>query len=139
MKGLGDAATVRMRIRALIGVLALLCEPVSVSVAETVTISMNDRAFHPQRVVVKAGDTVKWENNDTEIHNVVSGATLYDPNLGHPMMSGVVMWNSTYAFTFAEPGSYRYLCFIHTSMEGQTGVKGMVGEVIVTDGAESPR
>ncbi len=118
----------------LLGVLATVFW-VSEGVAETVTVTMKDRAFTPQRVVVKAGDTVKWENNDTEIHNVISGATPYDPNLGHPMMSGIIMWNSAYAFTFAEPGSYRYMCFIHSSMESdQQKVRGMVGEVVVTSG-----
>ena len=115
---------------------SLLASPAQ---AETVTISMKDRVFIPEKITVKMGDTVFWENNDTELHNVISGATPYDPDLGHPMMSGIIMWKARYAFTFTKPGSYRYLCFIHSSMEGQTGVKGMVGEVIVTDGAESPR
>ena len=134
MKGLGEAVTVRMRYRALIGVLAMLCLPVSASVAETVTISMKDRAFHPQRIAVKVGDRVQWVNDDTELHNVISGATPYDPNLGHPMMSGIVMWNASYVFTFTTPGLYPYLCFIHSWMEDPSaGVKGMVGEIVVKE------
>lgn len=108
---------------------SLLASPAQ---AETVTISMKDRAFHPQRIEVKVGDRVQWVNEDTELHNVISGATPYDPDLGHPMMSGIVMWNASYVFTFTKPGSYRYLCFIHSSMEDPSvGVKGMVGEIIV--------
>jgi len=118
----------------LVCALAAMPALASQGIAETVTITMKDRAFTPQRIVVKVGDTVKWENQDTELHNVISGATLYDPDLGHPMMSGVIMWNSTYAFSFAQPGSYRYMCVIHSSMESDQRVRGMIGEVIVESG-----
>lgn len=103
----------------------------SVGRAETVTVSMKDRAFTPQRIVVKMGDTVQWVNDDTELHQVISGATPYDPDLGHPMMSGIIMWNARYAFTFTKPGSYQYLCVIHRSLEDRPGSQGMVGEVVV--------
>jgi plastocyanin len=113
--------------------IALILAVASDANAETVRVSMKDRVFTPQLVKVKVGDRVEWVNDDTDLHNVISGATHYDPDLGHPMMSGVVMWNASYVFTFMKPGSYPYLCFIHSSMEDSSAtVRGMVGEIIVT-------
>lgn len=107
---------------------SLLASPVR---AETVTISMKDRVFTPQRIVVKIGDTVQWVNDDTELHQVISGRTPFDRDLGHLMNSGLLMWSAKYAFTFTRPGSYQYLCVIHRSLEDRPGSQGMVGEVVV--------
>lgn len=113
------------------GIAVLACSLARPLQAETITVSMKDRTFIPQRVEVKVGDRVQWMNEDTELHNVISGATPYDPDLGHPMMSGIVMWNASYVFTFTKPGSYRYLCFIHSALDDGSGAMGMVGEVVV--------
>lgn len=109
----------------------------SVGWAETVTVSMKDRAFTPEQVIVKVGDTVRWVNDDTEVHQVISGKTPFDPYLGYPMNSGVLLWNTAYAFTFTTPGSYRYMCVIHRALVEHVGTQGMVGlgmvgEVVVT-------
>lgn len=92
---------------------------------------MKDRVFTPQLVKVKVGDRVEWMNDDTEFHQVISGESSYDRDLGHPMNSGLVMWNGHYAFTFTKPGAYRYMCVIHRTLDDQPAARGMVGEVIV--------
>lgn len=109
----------------------LALAPASDGRAETVRVSMKDRIFTPQRIEVKVGDTVEWINDDTELHQVISGESPYDRDLGHPMNSGLVMWNGRYAYTFTKPGAYRYMCVIHRSLEDQQGSRGMVGEIIV--------
>lgn len=109
-----------------------LLAPVQTAVwAETITISMKDRFFSPWRIVVKAGTTVQWVNDDTELHQVISGRTPFDRDLGHPMNSGMLMWNTKYAYTFTNPGSYWYMCVIHSSLEERFWEMGMIGEVVV--------
>ena len=120
-----------MRYGALVGVSVALVLTASMVGADTVTISMKDRFFSPWRIVVKAGTTVEWVNDDTELHQVISGRTPYDRDLGHPMNSGMLMWNTKYAYTFTNPGSYWYMCVIHSSLEEQFWEMGMVGEVVV--------
>jgi plastocyanin len=120
-----------MRYGALVGVTLALVLTASMVGADTVTISMKDRFFSPWRIVVKAGTTVQWVNDDTELHQVISGRTLYDRDLGHPMNSGILMWNTKYAYTFTNPGSYWYMCVIHSSLEERFWEMGMIGEVMV--------
>jgi len=120
-----------MRYGALVGVSLALVLAASMAGAETVTISMKDRFFSPWRIVVQAGTTVEWMNDDTELHQVISGRTPYDRDLGRPMNSGMMMWNTKYAYTFSKPGSYWYMCVIHSALDGGSGEMGMVGEVVV--------
>jgi len=116
---------------ALFGVVLTMLFTASGIGAETITISMKDRFFSPWRIVVKAGTTVQWVNDDTELHQVISGRTPYDRDLGRPMNSGMMMWNTKYAHTFTKPGSYWYMCVIHSALDDGSGAMGMVGEVVV--------
>lgn len=120
-----------MKYGALVGVVLAMLLTASWVWAETITISMKDRFFSPWRIVVKAGTTVQWVNDDTELHQVISGRTLYDRDLGHPMNSGLMMWDTKYAYTFTKPGSYWYMCVIHSSLDERLWEMGMVGEVVV--------
>ena len=120
-----------MRYGALVGVSLALVLTASMVGADTITISMKDRFFSPWRIVVQAGTTVEWMNDDTELHQVISGRTPYDRDLGRPMNSGMMMWNTKYAYTFSKPGSYWYMCVIHSALDGGSGEMGMVGEVVV--------
>lgn len=120
-----------MRYGALVGVSVALVLTASMAGAETITISMKDRFFSPWRIVVQAGTTVEWLNDDTELHQVISGRTPYDRDLGRPMNSGMMMWNTKYAYTFTNPGSYWYMCVIHSALADGSGAMGMVGEVVV--------
>ena len=116
---------------ALFGVVLTMLFTASGIGAETITISMKDRFFSPWRIVVKAGTTVQWVNDDTELHQVISGRTPYDRDMGRPMNSGTMMWNTKYAHTFTNPGSYWYMCVIHSALDDGLGAMGMVGEVVV--------
>jgi plastocyanin len=100
--------------------------------AETVTVSMKGRMFHPEHITVRVGDTVQWINDDTELHQVISGRSSFDRNAGSPMNSGILIWNQHYAFTFTTPGTYPYMCVIHRSLNDGKGEMGMVGEIVVS-------
>ena len=43
---------------------------------------MEYKAFSPNPLEIKVGDTVTWTNNDNQIHVVTSGTGGNDPNLG---------------------------------------------------------
>jgi plastocyanin len=117
--------------RASAGTVLFLWLAGSVAAAETVTVSMKDRVFHPDHVNVSVGDTVQWINDDTELHQVISGRSLSDRNLGAVMNSGTLLWNQGYRFTFTKAGVYPYMCVIHRSLNEAQGELGMVGEIVV--------
>ena len=72
--------------------------------------------FKPQKVVVKPGTTVTWTNRDTSIHDIKDTSPLATPQ-GKEMSQG-----GTFAITYAQPGSYSYICGIHQYMTGTVEV-----------------
>ena len=78
---------------------------------------MHEVDFSPMSLTVKAGTTVTWKNLDGEPHTVTSADGLF--------RSGALDQNDTFKFTFAKPGTYKYVCKYHEAM-------GMVGTVIVS-------
>jgi plastocyanin len=75
----------------------------------TNAVAIQNFAFSPATVTVKAGTTITWTNQDQEPHTVtsVSGGALQSP----PMNTG-----ETFKHTFATPGQFDYLCTIHPFM-----------------------
>lgn len=70
--------------------------------------------FMPAELVVKAGTTVTWTNQDQILHTATSGATpgTTDGTFDGPMDGA----GQSFRFTFAQPGTYPYFCSRHTSM-----------------------
>jgi len=69
--------------------------------------------FDPDRVEIRAGDTVTWTNEDNFTHTVrVDGQDDHKVERGHSV-----------SITFDKPGTYTYECTLH-SMD-------MKGEVVV--------
>src|SRR5438067_2370853 len=67
-------------------------------------------AFNPPAITLKAGTTVTWTNKDEEPHSVV---------LGQEGRLPVLVGNTaTYSHTFVKPGTYAYNCGIHPFMHG---------------------
>lgn len=75
------------------------------------TVSIAEFLFGPERITVKAGQTITWTNIDDSPHQVtVQGAsTLRTP---------VVLKGQSTSLTFNDVGSYGYICGLHTSMKG---------------------
>lgn len=80
-----------------------------------VAVSINDFAFEPSTLTVKAGTTVTWTNLDTEAHTVRTTKST-------TVKSDVLATNATFSFTFANPGTYDYHCSIHPEMHGSVVV-----------------
>jgi plastocyanin len=69
--------------------------------------------FDPERVVVEAGSTVTWTNDDNFTHTVqVDGQEDHEVGRG-----------DSFSVTFDEAGTYHYVCTLHS--------QDMEGEVIV--------
>ncbi len=76
---------------------------------------MKNFDFSPMAVTITHGETVVWKNLDGEPHTVVS--------LGGAFRSPALDQNDTFKFTFAKPGTYKYLCSIHPKMMATITVK----------------
>ena len=94
---------------------AITTAPSSQQSNEQATVSIKDFKFAPQDIVVKAGTTVVWTNEDSVSHTVESSdGTLKSDELSK---------GDTYKFTFTKSGKYDYKCGIHPSMHGSVTVQ----------------
>lgn len=69
--------------------------------------------FEPQNLTVKVGQTVRWTNNDTVLHDVV----------GSGIESNYLQKGEAFTYTFEEEGTYPYKCTVHPWMEGEVIVE----------------
>jgi|RhiMetdeSRZDD1v2_1073273.scaffolds.fasta_scaffold632704_2 plastocyanin len=90
----------------------------SVEGPREIAVSMRDNRFHPARLMVAAGATVVWSNDEldeTIEHNVISRDYRWASSNFFP--------GETYQHTFTIPGTYRYFCDLHGGMVGQIVVE----------------
>jgi plastocyanin len=74
-------------------------------------IEIADFQFAPADAVVPVGTEVVWQNNDTDVHSIISTGDLF-------ASSGDFDPGESYSVTFTEPGTYAYTCGVHPFMEG---------------------
>jgi len=84
--------------------------------------TMDGKAFQPNPINIKAGQTVEWTNNDSIAHTVTSGSSPNDPNSGKEFDSGPIAPHQTLRHTFNTAGQFSYHCNIHPAMTGQVDV-----------------
>lgn len=94
--------------------------------------ALGDKAYSPNPINTKVGDTIMWTNNDnseTPFHTVTSGTGPDDENKGQEFDSGLtgatalMTKGTTFTHTFDATGEFPYFCQLHPTM---------VGKVIVT-------
>ncbi len=78
-------------------------------------VKIDNFAFGPQELTVAAGTTVTWVNRDDIPHSVV------DKNKG--FRSKTLDTDNSFSFTFANAGTYDYICGLHPQMTGKVIVK----------------
>ncbi|MEU7141927.1 cupredoxin family copper-binding protein [Nocardia sp. NPDC046473] len=72
-------------------------------------VNIDNFAFAPSALTVKAGTTVTWVNHDEEPHTVAAtDGSFHSPGMGA---------GATYTFTFAKAGTFAYICSIHPFMK----------------------
>ncbi len=82
-------------------------------------VQIDQYAFLPQRVTVKAGTTVTWTNDDDDSHTVASSSKLFK--------SKALDTADKFSFTFTTPGTYDYFCSLHPHMTGAVVVEAASG------------
>jgi plastocyanin len=83
----------------------------------TEQVTIRDFAFHPPDLSIAVGTTVTWTNDDNTTHTVTGtdNDVIASPDLDQ---------GDTYRVTFAQAGTYNYICSIHTNMTGTVTVTG---------------
>ena len=87
--------------------------------------TLGDKAFSPNPVNIKVGDTVTWINDDTQFHTVVSGdpsgggdtGKVFDSGLSGP--TALTTKGKTFSHKFTEKGEFPYFCQLHPTMVGK--------------------
>jgi plastocyanin len=82
-------------------------------------VQIDQYAFLPQRITVKAGTTVTWTNDDDDSHTVASSGKLFK--------SKALDTGDKFSFTFTTPGTYAYICSVHPYMTGAVVVEAATG------------
>jgi len=92
-------------------------QPEAQNNGQTVAVSIENFAFNPQTITIKAGTTVVWTNNDAALHLVAS-----NPHPTHTDLPGLqsesLSTGQSYSFTFTQKGTWGYHCHLHPSMKG---------------------
>jgi plastocyanin len=94
----------------------------AVSILKGASSDQSSLGFGPDAatVVVGVNNTVVWTNDDVAAHTVTftgvpSGATTAN--------SDIIAPNATFSQTFTVPGTYHYICSLHSWMKGTVIVK----------------
>ena len=77
--------------------------------------------FTPNVLNIKAGTTVTFVNTDGNSHTVTSVKPGTEDSDG-VFDSGIIKAGKTFSFKFDKPGTYQYICMIHTHMSGTINV-----------------
>ncbi len=85
-------------------------QPQSKPAGKTVQATIDNFAFTPKEMTIKAGSTVRWTNKDDIPHTVTSDSSLFS--------SPTLDTNQTFQFTFEKPGRFLYFCKLHPTMTG---------------------
>jgi plastocyanin len=113
----------RVHARALLLAAAMLAGglllPAAAQAAE-VAVKIDNFTFGPQKLTVKAGDTVTWENVDDIPHTVVATNRAFK--------SKALDTNDKFSFTFTTPGTFEYFCSLHPHMKASVVVEAKTGE-----------
>lgn len=91
--------------------------------------TLADKAFSPNPLNAKVGDTVTWTNKDTVFHTVTSGTGPSDTTHGKEFDSGLsgptalTTQGKTFSHKFMTAGEFPYFCQLHPTMVGKVVVK----------------
>ena len=86
------------------------------AMADTFDVSIGDHFFDPDMITISVGDRIRWTNNGSTTHRVLSNDGLWD--------SGVLNPGQTYTRTFNDAGSFDYYDPLHVQATGTIEVDG---------------
>jgi plastocyanin len=105
---------------ALLGIAVAALVTAASAQAAGVEVKIDNFTFAPQKLTVKAGDTVTWTNSDDIPHTVTSDTRVFK--------SKALDTDDKFSFTFATPGTYPYFCSLHPHMSGSVVVESSNGK-----------
>jgi len=111
-------SSVWRRYRALLIVAALAVSTWPVRAAD-MEVNIDNFAFTPKELTVKAGTTIVFHNRDDIPHSVVGSTGEFH--------SKALDTDDSFSFTFTTPGTYQYFCYIHPHMTGTIVVEAATG------------
>ena len=96
-------------------------------VIRTVSLSDPDRplAFDPDTVEVRAGTTVRWQNEQGGYHTVTFADALQERRPNGVFEGSLFARGDTIGYTFQRPGVYHYYCQPHAEF--------MAGTIVVRE------
>jgi plastocyanin len=83
--------------------------------------TLGDKAYSSNPAEIKAGETVTWTNDDSQIHTATSG-TVGAEDSGTVFDSSILSPTATFDFKFDQAGEYDYYCTLHPQMVGKVVV-----------------
>jgi plastocyanin len=102
--------------------------------AASQTVSIKNVVYSPSVVVVSAGDTVTWTNEEELFPHDVTSGQAGAADMGQRFVSAPLNPGETFSHAFSEPGEYAYVCALHPSMIGTVMVTS--GGVVETGGVQ---
>ena len=87
----------------------------SVATVSAAEVKIDNFAFTPATLTVKAGTEVTWINRDDIPHTVVSD--------DQAIKSKALDTEDKFRFTFTKAGTYTYFCSLHPKMKGKVVVE----------------
>ena len=103
-------SSVWRRCRALLIVAALAASTWPVRAAD-MEVNIDNFAFTPKELTVKAGTTIVFRNRDDIPHSVVGSKGEFH--------SKALDTDDSFSFTFTKAGTYDYSCGLHPRMQGR--------------------
>ena len=103
-------SSVWRRSRALLIVAALAVSTCPVRAAD-MEVNIDNFAFTPKELTVKAGTTIVFRNRDDIPHSVVGSKGEFH--------SKALDTDDSFSFTFTKAGTYDYSCGLHPKMQGR--------------------
>jgi plastocyanin len=76
------------------------------------TVVIQNSAFDPATITIRAGDTVRWVNKDQVVHTVTFAK---DSGLAS---SALLSWNQGFSVKIFTPGVYNYTSSVNPGMQG---------------------
>lgn len=89
---------------------------------QTASVTIQDYAFTPALITIRAGTTVNWTNDGPSSHSATADSTGgFDSGaIAAPMNNGN---GGLFQMHFTTPGTYTYHCMFHAQMHGTITVQ----------------
>jgi plastocyanin len=78
-------------------------------------VTIENFAFSPATITIKAGQSITWTNEDSIGHSATADDNSWD--------TGVLPQGQSKAITFAKAGTYTYHCSVHPNMKATVVVQ----------------